>query len=73
MSQVDSILKMLKKDWVSPIDALKYAGAFRLGARIADIKELGYDLEEKWVTDPDTGKRWKSFRVKPPIKREALF
>ena len=29
---------------ITPIDALNLFGCFRLGARIADLKKMGYDI-----------------------------
>ena len=73
MNQNNKLLEMMKSGWVSPLDALKWAGSFRLSARVSDLKEMGHDLESKWVLDPETGKRWKSWRVSPCVKQEALF
>ena len=46
MSQNKMILNYLKthKRGLTPIDALQKFGCFRLSARIADLKELGYDI-----------------------------
>jgi Helix-turn-helix domain len=45
-SQIDQILDALKAgDILTPIDALNRFGCFRLGARIDDLKKLGYDIE----------------------------
>ena len=45
-SQLDQILDALKAgDILTPIDALHRFGCFRLGARIDDLKKLGYDIE----------------------------
>lgn len=46
MSQNKMILKYLQthKRGLTPIDALEKFGCFRLSARIADLKEMGYDI-----------------------------
>ena len=46
MSQNKQILNYLKshKRGITPIDALQKFGCFRLSARIADLRELGYDI-----------------------------
>lgn len=37
-------------------------GSFRLGARIAEIKELGYNVQSEFVTTP-SGKRVKAYWI----------
>lgn len=41
---------------VSPLDALAAIGSFRLGARIWELKQAGYDVRAELVTMP-SGKR----------------
>jgi hypothetical protein len=44
-SQTSAILHYLKEGkGITPIDALNLFGCFRLGARIADLKKMGYDI-----------------------------
>lgn len=44
-SQAKRILEYLKDgNGITPMDALDLFGCFRLGARIADIKKMGYDI-----------------------------
>lgn len=44
-SQASAILQHLKEgNGITPIDALNLFGCFRLGARIADLKKMGYDI-----------------------------
>lgn len=48
---------------ITPMDALNKFGCLRLGARIADIKELyGWKIESNRVLT-DTGKRVASYRL----------
>lgn len=47
---------------ITPIDALNEFGSFRLGARIAELREEGWPIESKWVVTP-TGKRVKSYSL----------
>lgn len=47
-SQKQQILDyMLEGNEISPKDALKMFGCFRLGARIADLKKDGYDVKKR--------------------------
>lgn len=44
-SQASRILAHLKDgNGITPMDALDLFGCFRLGARIADLKRMGYDI-----------------------------
>lgn len=45
---------------ITPIEALEKYGCFRLGARIADLKEEGYDIKSQFVMTP-TDKRVKAY------------
>lgn len=54
---------LLQGNSITPIDALNLFGCFRLGARIADIKErYGWQIESNRVTTP-TGKRVASYKL----------
>lgn len=46
ISQNQKILKYLRthKKGITPMDALKLCGCFRLSARIHDLKEEGHDI-----------------------------
>ena len=56
-SQCKKILDFLKEgNGITPIDALNLFGCFRLGARIADIKKMGYNIVTEMVKVGD-GKR----------------
>lgn len=46
---------------ITPIDALKMFGCFRLSARIADLRRSGYRIKTKLVTE--NGKTFASYRL----------
>lgn len=61
LSQKAQILADLQKGKaITPMDALNDYGCFRLGARIADLKNEGWPIASKYVTTP-SGKRVKSY------------
>lgn len=61
-SQKEMILEYLQLGHaLTPLEALRYFGCFRLGARIADIKKEGYNVHSELVHDPKTGKRYASY------------
>lgn len=53
---------MMEGNSITPIDALNKFGSFRLGARIAELRAEGHQIESKWVLTP-TGKRVKSYYI----------
>lgn len=68
--QSDSQMKriaeyLVKGNSITPIEALELFGCFRLGARIADIKQrYGWEIESKLIVTP-SGKRVASYRLIP--------
>ena len=51
MTQTQQILQHLKQgNTLTPIEALNLFGCFRLGARIYDLKDMGYNIETEMVT-----------------------
>ena len=53
---------MAKGNSITPIDALKLFGCFRLGARAFDLREMGYNIETKMVSI--NGKHFASYSLK---------
>ena len=53
MSQESEILRRLEAgETLTPLDALKEVGSFRLGARIWDLRRRGHSIEKIRVTVP---------------------
>lgn len=46
---------------ITPLEALQKFGCFRLGARIADLRKAGYNIETKMVEQ--NGKRFAQYRL----------
>lgn len=60
-SQAKRILAYMQEGHrITPIEALKLFGCFRLGARIADLKEGGHDIKSEFVKT-DNGKHVKAY------------
>ena len=47
-TQRQMIIDCLKKGWISPLDALKYAGTMKLATRVGEFKREGYIILDKW-------------------------
>ena len=53
MTQAEHILAYLKTGGsLTPLDALERFGCFRLGARVWDLKERGYNIISERLTVP---------------------
>ena len=65
-SQEARILRAMEIGWVDPMFALKFFGCFRLGARIYDLKQSGYDIETRMVSKG--GKRYAQYRLRKGAK-----
>jgi len=62
MTQVDAILTHLQTVGpITPIDALRDYGCFRLAARIADIRKMGITVETEIVDAGD--KRFAKYSI----------
>lgn len=63
MSQAQTILAMLKRGPVTPLDALQEAGCLRLAARIADLRAEGHDITTEEFKTPN-GKHIARYHLK---------
>lgn len=55
---------LLAGETLTPLDALKKIGCFRLGARIWDLKRAGYEIDVKIIEVGD-GKRVAAYSMPP--------
>lgn len=60
-AQTARILAHLKHHTITPLQALKLYGCFRLGARIWDLRRAGYDIHTTLVET--CGKRVARYRL----------
>jgi hypothetical protein len=61
-SQERAILSALCTRWLSPLDALREFGCMRLGARIYDLRQAGWQVTDRWLKT-DTGKLVKQYHI----------
>ncbi len=64
MSQTEQILQMLKRGPVTPMDALREVGSFRLASRILDLKKQGHNIITETVHRK--GKTFAAYRLIEP-------
>jgi len=66
MTQTETILAHLQAGGsITPIDALREFGCFRLAARIKEIRAAGFDVDMDLETDGE--KRWARYSLKPAV------
>jgi hypothetical protein len=65
-SQSARILIALKQGPLTPMDALREFGCFRLAARVLDLRQAGYTIVSEKVEA--NGKRFAQYRL---VQREA--
>lgn len=58
-----------KPEGVTALDALDEVGSFRLGARVYELRELGYPVETDWITTPSK-KRIARYRLTEAVQLE---
>ncbi|MDO9313374.1 MAG: helix-turn-helix domain-containing protein [Burkholderiaceae bacterium] len=56
------LLKLLKAQWTTPIEALEACGILSLSQRVSEWRAAGVVILDKWVTT-GTGARVKAYRV----------
>jgi hypothetical protein len=62
-TQTKAILRHMRSGYeITALEALKLFNCMRLAARIADIKEMGIDIADRWITRDD-GVRFKAYRL----------
>ena len=63
-SQSQAILRHMQQGHeITALEALLRFKCMRLASRIRDLKDMGIDIADRWVTRDD-GKRFKAYRVK---------
>lgn len=62
MSQEAQILSYLKRGHaITPLEALRLFGCFRLGARIWDLRRAGHKIVKTWAADER--RRWAKYKL----------
>lgn len=55
------LIRLLQRQWVSPIDALKHVGCMSLSQRCGELRRAGVNVASRWVQS--NGKRFKAYRI----------
>ena len=74
MSQTQSILNyLLQGKKLTSLEALDLFKCMRLGARIWDLKQQGYTIEEKLIYDENTKKHYSSYWINQDKQLQINF
>lgn len=62
MTMKAELIALLRKQWVTPLDALQKVGCMSLSQRAGSLKRDGVAVLDRWVELPN-GKRVKAYRI----------
>ncbi len=72
MSQNKRLEVLLKRRWLTQLQAYDAIQCTRLAARVKDLRDSGLNVHDRWV-ETDSGKRIKAYRIiKPKRVADAL-
>ena len=57
-----NLLRLLKRRWITPLDALRLANCLSLSQRCGSFRRDGLNVIDRWVVT-DSGKRIKAYRL----------
>lgn len=55
------LIRLLQRQWVSPLDALNKVGCMSLSQRCGEFRRAGINITSRWVQS--NGKRYKAYRI----------
>lgn len=69
LTQNQAILLHLKEfGYITPLEALSKYGCMRLASRIAELKQMGFNIETEMVTN-ERGKKHALYRLKEDTEK----
>lgn len=70
MSQKPALIRVMRRRWLTSLEAALEVGVLALSQRCGDLRRDGVCVVDKWVTTP-TGKKVKAYRISTPTKWTA--
>lgn len=58
----ERLLRLVKQQWVSPLQALEKVGCLSLAQRVSEWRAAGMKIADKWIHLP-SGKRVKAYKA----------
>lgn len=49
MTQMDKIVRLLKRGWTSPAKAFSEAGTLKLATRVGELRAQGHKIVDRWA------------------------
>lgn len=62
MTKEEKALKLIRRQWTTPLMALEKCGLFTLSQRVSEWRRAGMAIRDKWVELP-SGARVKAYRA----------
>lgn len=62
-TQYEKLVTAMKKGTVTSMDAFRQFGITSLHRRLSDLRAMGYIIADSWDENPNTGKRFKRYRL----------
>ena len=69
-TQKATLLALLKRRWVTPLESALAGGGFALSQRVGEFRAAGICIVDKWVKT-EGGARVKAYRISAPTKWTA--
>jgi len=60
-TQTKQILQWMRKNPITPMEALQFIGSFRLAARIKELREEGHEIHTEMVFMDESSTRFASY------------
>lgn len=58
----DKLVRLMKRRYITPLDALQHAGCLSLSQRCGELRRAGVEVLDKWIELPG-GKRVKGYKL----------
>jgi hypothetical protein len=58
----DALMKVLRREWLTPLEAVERVGILSLSQRCGEFRRAGINVLDKWVTTA-SGSRVKAYRI----------
>lgn len=62
MTMKETLFRLLRRQWITPLEALEQAQCMSLSQRCSEFARDGHRVMKRWVTLP-SGKRVKMYRI----------
>lgn len=57
----EDLIRLMRRRWVSPVDALRFVGCMSLSQRVGELKRAGVNIVDRWERSGRS--RFKAYRI----------